>query len=110
MEKVYCSLCEHCDCDNMYGHPSFYKCRSPKNIVDTFFGKECKTVYCDRKNYRNDCPDFELDKRIARKQKRKEWFNNLKNTLYDKARTGALRCCTFLSKRFKIGSASSSES
>ena len=109
MEKVYCSLCEYCDCDNMHGYSSFYKCRSPKNVVDTFFGKECKTVYCDRKNYRNDCPDFELDRHIARRQKRKEWFTNLKTTLSDKVRTGVMRFRAMLSERFKTKSTSNNE-
>ena len=102
MEKVYCSLCRYCDDD--HNHIDYYKCYHPKYLRDTFYGKAWDTPYCDRKNRNNDCSDFEAYPRVIRKQKRKMWFNNLKSTLYDKARTGALRCCTFLSKRFKIGS------
>ena len=98
MEKVYCSLCRYCDDDHT--SISYYKCYHPKHLTDTFYGKAWDTPYCDRKNRNNDCSDFEAHPKVIRKQKRKMWFNNLKNTLYDKAKTGALRFCSFLSKRF----------
>lgn len=99
MEKVYCSLCRYCDDDHNSKYS--YKCYHPKYLTDTFYGKAWDTPYCDRKNKNNNCSDFEAHPRVIRKQKRKEWFNNLKNTLYDKARTGALRFRSFLSERFK---------
>ena len=108
MEKVYCSLCRYCDDD--YSSIDYCRCYHPKYLTDTFYGKAWDTPYCDRKNKNNNCSDFEAHPKVIRKQKRRAWFNNLKNTLYDKARTGALRCRAFLSEKFKIGSSSSSES
>lgn len=99
MEKVYCSLCRHCDTD--YYYESSYRCRHPKHMEDTFYGKSWNSPYCSLKNHNNHCEDFCVTPQIERKLRRKRWFNNLKSTLYDKARTEVLRCYSFLSKRFK---------
>ena len=98
MEKVYCSLCRYCDDDHC--DIDYYRCHHPKHLTDTFYGKTWDAPYCDKKNKYNNCSDFEAHPKIVRKQKRKIWFNNLKNTLYDKAKTGVSRLYSFFSKRF----------
>lgn len=102
MEKIYCSLCRYCDTDHC--SESYYRCRHPKHMGDTFYERSWNSPYCSDKNYHNNCEDFRATPQIERKIKRKIWFNNLKNTLYNKAKIGALQCCAFLSKRFKLGS------
>lgn len=79
MEKVYCSLCKHCD-ENHYSVTS-YTCKHPRHLTDTFYGRSWDSPYCDRKNRDNDCTDFEIRPEILRKAKRKEWIASLKNKI-----------------------------
>ncbi len=81
MEKVYCKMCRYCDDSSSLS--SLYRCLHPKNKKDTFYGRSYANVYCHDKNYDNHCPDFTLLEKLARKQKRREWFNSLVNKIKD---------------------------
>ena len=108
MRKVYCSQCCYCDTDHF--SISSYRCQHPRHLKDTFWGKTWDSPYCDHKNRNNNCEDFKLTKKLERKLKRRKWFYDLKNKIYDKARTGAMRCRALIFKQCETGHASGSSS
>uniref|UniRef100_A0A6H1ZC32 Uncharacterized protein n=1 Tax=viral metagenome TaxID=1070528 RepID=A0A6H1ZC32_9ZZZZ len=55
---VYCVNCRHCKSDE--GSGAFWKCRASGSKINFVNGTtEEYTMYCETKNKRGDCQDFE---------------------------------------------------